>query len=468
MFAPLYLKGFEMIFGIIESEGGYKEASAVVQDCLEICCNVLDGSDICQRLFYGMGGGWHLRLLDFFSPSTMESLSRKPPSISPDHSEEDRDNTFIDFAQHGPWFEQNGRLKCAILAITSLLASMGISGAQHSVVAPAGEEILTACAHWIIRRGPEEMLLPCFYILNALAKSPEKSFAQRMFTVVLRYIPSSSGLHVPASLSSSQLQFSWKPSSSDDRRAISFVNLLAERYLFPTQCWFGHESSTRDMKPLSHYESSSEEKSVFMVGSKFWMGALHVIESLLASDETTSGMIMQNILAPPPPPSELDDAGMPAEVDSMQMEFGSLVMAVLLNCLERVVVHQGGAGASASGGQHSLQTDAALAIRAANIMSLILVHGGLLARELSTAISTGHLSAQRAALDLSLKSQNLVSSSPTPVLPYLLSLCSRIVRVPGVGFNVSGAVLRLLSAAACSCERASTQVCIIIMKSIRI
>lgn len=448
-----------MIFSIIESEGGYKEASAVTQDCLEICCNVLDGSDITQRLFYGMGGGWHYRLMDFFSPATIEVLSRKPHGVSGGHEDgEDRDSTFLDFAQHGPWFEQTGRLKCAILALQSLSASLGESGAQHAAVKSSVEDIISSCAHWIIRSGPAEMLSTCLGILNALASGPEKAIALRMFSLVLRYIPSASGLHIRSGLSASPVHFSWKPSASDERRAVSFPNVLAERYLFPVQCWWGHEASTRSIRRLSGADSNA----VYLVGNEFWMGALRVLESVLAADETASIMIMQNILAPPPPPSDFDEDSMSGQVDSMQMELGGLVLGILLNSLDRVVVHQGSTGTSVS----TLQSDAALAIRAANLMALVLVHGGLLARELSTAICTVHLATQRAALDPTFKAQSSPSNVPMPILPHLLSVCSRVVRVAGVGFDVACAVLRMLAAAACKCERASIQVKNLLIRSL--
>ena len=42
------MKGFEILLGIIKSEGGAADAGIVTQDCLQICRNILSGSEICQ------------------------------------------------------------------------------------------------------------------------------------------------------------------------------------------------------------------------------------------------------------------------------------------------------------------------------------------------------------------------------------------------------------------------------------
>lgn len=39
----------------MESEGGVMDPGPVVQDCLQICCNVLNDSETCQRLTFPKG-----------------------------------------------------------------------------------------------------------------------------------------------------------------------------------------------------------------------------------------------------------------------------------------------------------------------------------------------------------------------------------------------------------------------------
>jgi pyruvate/2-oxoglutarate dehydrogenase complex dihydrolipoamide acyltransferase (E2) component len=70
----VFNEGFEILFGIIQSEYSVtQDTNAVVQDCLQVCCNVLRGSETCQRLFFGMGTDWSLRLAYFFDPVLLEN-----------------------------------------------------------------------------------------------------------------------------------------------------------------------------------------------------------------------------------------------------------------------------------------------------------------------------------------------------------------------------------------------------------
>jgi hypothetical protein len=71
----VFNEGFEILFTIITSEGGSIDPGLVVQDCLQICCNLLQGSEICQRFFFGMGVEWILKLHEFFDPSIVEKFS---------------------------------------------------------------------------------------------------------------------------------------------------------------------------------------------------------------------------------------------------------------------------------------------------------------------------------------------------------------------------------------------------------
>ena len=52
-------EGFDILFGIIQSEGGSSDAGMVIKDCLHICSNILYESETCQRLFYEMGSDWY-------------------------------------------------------------------------------------------------------------------------------------------------------------------------------------------------------------------------------------------------------------------------------------------------------------------------------------------------------------------------------------------------------------------------
>ena len=112
-------EGFEIIFGIIKSEGGSVEPSYVTVDCLQICKNVLIDTETCQRLFFGMGQGWILNLIDFFDPKQLEELT-KISVLDDDDVDQSVDSTL--------WFSEATRLTCAILAVQSLNGALSIAG----------------------------------------------------------------------------------------------------------------------------------------------------------------------------------------------------------------------------------------------------------------------------------------------------------------------------------------------------
>ena len=425
------------MFGIIESEGGVSEPGAVIQDCLQICCNVLSDSETCQRLFYEMGGGWHFKLLDFFSPDILEKKLQKTRTIS------EIDNDGGDSADNGVqplWFEQPVRLSCAIFAVKALLASFGspstaatVSKGKVAVVSSSADEMLRACAHWLIRGGPRELLPHCFALIVKMVLSMD-SLASRMFDIVLKYDRTTRGIHAPGVLSTlPHLHFNWSSSSAGDKMMISLSCLLADRYIYPSASW-----RTND---VGGNEDAGEEEHFVALYS------LRVLNTMLQRDEMASGMVLQHILAPPPPDDISDDMGMSSHESTVHMEFGSAVLTTLIKSLCLIVE-----SSSVGGGvNQATQLQVDIAIRAANILSLVFIHGGMLASELSTALSTSHLA------DTSSPSSGGGSASQ-PILPYLLSVVSRLVRLQGVGYTVASALLRVLSSAASGCERASRQV----------
>ena len=85
--------GFEVLFGIIQTEYDasaeveYADIGPVVQDCLCIFAYTLRGSETVQRLFYGMGTDYPLRLAYFFDPALLENRV--------DNLEDDGDDTGV-------------------------------------------------------------------------------------------------------------------------------------------------------------------------------------------------------------------------------------------------------------------------------------------------------------------------------------------------------------------------------------
>jgi hypothetical protein len=453
----------------------------VIQDCLQICCNVLEGSETCQRLFYGMGGNWHLQLIQFFTPSLLESFSQPPFHGNGFHAS-DGDHP-INSSTQGIWYEQSGRLRCAVIALETFAHSLTIlsSPNYHKIFLPIAENTLfPSLLHWIIRNGPTELLLLSLQTLELfLAQTmSEKRFGLILFQLLLRFTPSVPGLHVPLSLSSTHnsllpslsLLYSFRSSISNDHRVISVMNLLIERYLHGGNSWYGHDSFSRerDIERQKEREKSGltqdimhlYPQSLYLSGSDYSLGSLRIFQKLLSLDEMTSGMVIQHILAPPPPDGMDDfddeDAQRGREKDK-GMDFGSIILSVLLNSLEKISLYV----SSPTGVPNSstVQQEVSLIVRTSNLLSLIILHGGLLASELCTALSTHHLIRQRSLLDNSFHSHTLQQQSNHPVLPYMLSLSSRMIRIPGgSGWIILSSILKILSVACTGCERATLQV----------
>ena len=277
-----------------------------------------------------MGEKWYLQLLQFFSPALLESFSKpinfnhiKNKNQSGQNDDDDDENNLN--SQHiGLWYEQKGRLKCAILAMECILCSFGSvpsssSSSSSSLVSTSSsstttsyykyystilDEFYYSLLHWIIRNGPSEMILLSFKIIEFLIIN-DKKFASYLFQYLIKYSPTIPGLHVPITSHSNSLtlQFSMKINSSSDRRIISLTNLLIERYIYISYCWYGHDDTSREREIQQEIKSIdfTSHRSLYMIRNEYWIGSLRILQKLLESDELTSGLVIQHILAPPLP-----------------------------------------------------------------------------------------------------------------------------------------------------------------------
>lgn len=437
-----------------------------------------------------MGGKWYFQLIQFFTPSILESYSKPINFNNPknnngnngngngNNSDNDSDNDGDNInSQHiGLWYEQKGRLKCAILAMETILCSLGTMTAPinyQKYYKSILDEFYYNLIHWIIRNGPSEMILLSFKILEHFIIS-DKKFANHLFQYLIKYIPSIPGLHVPVTSHSQSLilQFSTKLNSSSDRRIISLTNLLIEKYIYVSYCWYGHDetSRVREIQQETKNNDFINHRSLYMVRNEYWSGSLRILQKLLESDELTSGLVIQHILAPPLPFDDNDDNDMNNNDDddnnnlnhhdknknfmeNSLLDFGSIIFSLLLNSLEKIAAYS-----NSTVLPPNIQGDVNIIVRCSNILTLLLIHGGLLACELCTALSTHHLVKQRSALDSTYHIQSLQQQPNHPILPYLLSLCSRIIRIPSIGFTILSSILKVLTAVTNSCERATIQV----------
>lgn len=360
------MKGFEILFGIIRSEGGAADSGFVVQDCLRICSNILIGSEICQRFFFGMGKEWVLNLHQFFDPSLVENLKLK--------------NLFdADGAGESAWFEQPTRVGCAALALKSLAGALEVVNQKHQKLVALQTSVVPSAAFWIARKGPSELLEAALLLLVRVVQD-NSEVASRVAEMMVEVSPNESGKTYPSGVEIPAVYFGWRPLPSDDRRFVTIPALLAERYIFSSTAW---DVSTSPASPFDSNASNGDGNSVTKK-DELSVRCLHVLETLLRADPTTCDMMIQYILAPPPPSAWDEDMarGEAAALESIR-PLGAILLTTLLDGSGRFL---GGNIATAS------SADVCVVERSANVLTLLFLSGGQLARELSTVLSTSHMS----------------------------------------------------------------------------
>lgn len=399
------LQGFDILFNIITQEGGVSDPGVVVEDCLRVCCNILDESEICQRLFYSMGSAWRHTLLGFFDPEQLENGAKSYL--------EDEDEPVVS------WFDQPTRLSCAILAMTALTNSLGSTPPEKHQLILAKEFdgiVISTAMFWCARNGPVDLIPLSLNLLKAIVvNNPETMEAVKSAYLIIG--PAKKGVHVPLNYEPTALAFGNKIAGSNDKIAIAVPSLLVEKYI------------SNDSNILWSNILRGQDTHTPVYGSRFSSNYLEALDVFLAVDPMSAGMILQYVLAPMPPSPD-DEFG---EVDTGK-PFGSLVLQLLVESCNKVLQHLNNTALTVT----PSATDISNAQKCANVFTLILIHGGALARELASAIHISHV----------------MGSSPTgnvSLLPFILSVVARVVKMPhGHGLSVS--LLRVLCAAAASCE----------------
>lgn len=288
----MHLKqGFEILFGIIRSEGGSSDAGIVVKDCLQICCNMLQKSEICQRFFFGMGKEWILNLMRFFSPSIVESITVQN-TLGYGESEGDTE---------GAWFDEPIRVGCAALALLAIADALEVVNPKHQKLVALQTGVVPAAAFWLARKGPDELAHAALLLLTRVVES-NSEVASQLADMMVDVSPAVHGRTHPLGLDLPLLTFGWRPLPSDERRCITLPALLAERYIYSSSSWRPTTSATTSLTDINSPDGLS-------------VRCLDVLESFLRADSSTCDLMVQYILAPPPPSG--DDDG-PGALESMR------------------------------------------------------------------------------------------------------------------------------------------------------
>lgn len=446
-------KGFEILFGIIHREGGFQDAGLVIQDCLHICKNILSDSETCQRLFYAMGSDWVLRLADFFDPNLVESIETSNFAM-----EDDEDGDSSRMSADCCWFDDPSRLACSILALASLYHSLSTPNKKHQNALATGTSVVVHSAvFWIARRGPSELVSAGLSLLSKLVESGNAEVGNLLANTFIKVTPSIPRKSIPSDIEAPSLTFGWKPLPNDDRKFISVLSLLAERYIYPAGAWNPREGTVlgdnlRVHQQVSVGASPTAEDSLAQ-------RSLCVLENILASDPSIGDLIVQYVLAPPPPPQvdgmfQDEYAHHSGAIQAGQLEsmkpLGLLVLRLLVDGCNKILEGSVYSGATASTGKQGLDT----AERAANMLAVIFIHGSQLAKELCTAVTTAHCGGVTGAGSHGTGSNKFI-------LPMLLFTAGRTARsAGGAGYPLLVAILRMLACIASGCEFAAKQVCL--------
>lgn len=376
-----------------------------------------------------MGVDWIFRLVDFFDAMVLESLNAGNRNFDEDLGE----------ADNSPWFEQPTRLICAVLALRSLYHSLSKHNPKHQMQIASGTSVvLPSACYWIARNGPADLVSAGLSLIKRVVDENIDA-GSKLSNMIIKVPPAQSGKNIPSGIVVPTLQFGWKPLPTDDRKFISLMALLAERYVYPCECWSPSSGDAPSIK--------DEEFEISATIDNYANACAEVFETILSVDQTTSDLLIQYILAPAPPPAiepgEFADPSSVGQLDTMK-PLGSILLNLLVEGCDRISSSQYPViGMPSNVGKRS---ESDTIERASNLLSLLFVHGSQLAKELATAIHTGHTSGN-------------ISGANKQLLPLLLSSAGRAARMPsGSGSNILIALLRLLSTAASGCERAAKQV----------
>lgn len=404
-------------------EGGHVDPGVVVEDCLLVCANILSGSEMCQRLFFSMGASWRLILLGFFDVEQLESSSSQFVDLN--DTDDDSRNT------PSAWFNNSHKVKCAALAITVLINSLGNKSASKHQLILAKESsgaIIIASAYWCALNGPEELLSLSLSLIRAVIQNNAEALGY-LNGYHIKVGNLKKGISIPISFSIPTFSFGSAVTGRADKHSISIMSLFVERYVTGENSivW---SALNADGPPVSRMN----------------LQYLAAIDVVLAADPISTGLIMQYILAPPPP--SIDESGF-GEIDTGR-PIGSIVIQLLVESCQRILLHLNNTSLTVTPNIADVRT----VQKCSNILSLILIHGGLLARELSTAITVGH-----GLLFSSPGSNPSQQQSSVPILPFLLTVISRAFRMPsGSGYGLAISILRLLCAAGAGCHSSCKQV----------
>ena len=416
--------GFEVLFGIIQTEYDasaeveYADIGPVVQDCLRIFAYTLRGSETVQRLFYGMGTDYPLRLAYFFDPALLENRV--------DNLEDDGDDTG-GVEENIPWYARPGCVPCAVRSLDALVASIDPASAPHQeLLGVTLQGLIPAAAYCLARNGPASMVQGSLELLERLVRSNDR-VAQSFSEAIVKVTAPVPGRNIPENLTDlPELNYGYAgscidPSGSGELIEVTYISvpcLLAERFVHSPSLW-SHDGHDLDIDLSAR--------------------AMPVLESYFGASKAVCSLSIQHILAPPPPPFDPDESfEMALPHETSKRFIGTLLCMELVEACHRVQVNMT---------QSDANSTCSTIARCCRLLSHIFVHGEAIGKELFSAITIGHV---YSGVELTGRWQKrginaAVPSEATLLISFVLSSVNRIARFSSAYTAVPDAVVALLS-----------------------
>mmetsp|Transcript_17076 Transcript_17076/g.23468 ORF Transcript_17076/g.23468 Transcript_17076/m.23468 type:complete len:534 (-) Transcript_17076:124-1725(-) len=315
--------------------------------------------------------------------------------------------------------------------------------------------VVSSAAFWIARKGPLELVNAALSLLYRLMDG-NPQIGQQLSNLIIKVTAARQGINIPENVMVPQLRFGWKIAVGDERRDITLISLLSESYIFNGSCVGGCWNPEAALFLKDSLNVDFDVLSALLSGEPdcFAKSCLCVLEKLLSTDDTASDMLIQFVLAPPPPPSLGDgddsfDFGASGTEASQPLGTGTMMLKLVLEGGNKIL----NCNQFSSVTVNAFRNDLELAERAANVLAVVFTNSSLLARDLSTTISTSHISS---TLILNRMKSGGVNSENKLLLTFLMLSAERTTRMPqGSGYSLLVAILRLLSTMVCGCERAT-------------
>jgi hypothetical protein len=366
-----------------------------------------------------MGSSWRIVLLGFFDPEYLEQETALQLNNFGVNGEEGSG------IAPTPWYEQQIRIQCAVLALTALRESLGPDAPQKHQVALAKDSqgaIATAATFWCGRNGPRE-LIECVLPLMINMFKGNKQVVQILSRLVVAVHNARRGVHVPSSISPAPLVFGW---SSDEKQFSTILGLFTERYIFGdinAPSWSAESSVAADSPD-----------------SLLALQYLFAVDAYLGVDEMSAGLILQYVLAPPPPSP--DDGGFD-DVDVDSRPYGAVIIRLLVESCERLLIQL----SNPSLAENASVSDIRIVQKCSNVLCLILHHGGELARELFSALHLSHIVPPSSSAQMSSAGNQLL-------IQYLFGIISKTARQTSpVILALAASMMRLACAAISGCSK---------------